>query len=205
MYTTKVFLSIGSLAAVSLAQSFPSDPSCQSSLADLGAAAPSIPPAVAAIMPDSANILKDPAGYASTLCSIAAELPASELSEFGAYGQSLLHFASVEISSYDALVTKCFATGAEATSATNYIHSIVSQTAPLCQETGVSSGGNGPSNGTATITAAPTSTPISTLTARTNSTTSATTLLIPTAAAVRPAGVFAGAAGVAGILAAALL
>ena len=87
--------------------SFPSDPSCPSSISALGAAAP-FPPSYLA------TILKDPEAYASNLCGLAAELPALQPSGFGAWGQSLL--------SYDALVTKCFVTGPEASAATSYIH-----------------------------------------------------------------------------------
>ncbi|KAI1360039.1 hypothetical protein F5Y08DRAFT_318164 [Xylaria arbuscula] len=205
MYRNKIIFSLGSLAVGSLAQSsesFSTDPSCLSSLAILGAAAPVPASYIEAILPNPTNILGDPAGYASELCSIAGELPASQLSDFGAWGQSLLSFASAEISSYDALVTKCFATGAEASAATSYIHSIASQTGALCQATSTPGGGSGPSNGTATITSAPTATATSTIVP--GNTTSATTS-IPVALAARPTGVFAGAVGAAGLLAAAVL
>lgn len=205
MYGKKVAFSLGFLAAGALAQSsesFSSDPSCPSSLSALGEAAPMPPSNIQTIFPNPTNILGDPAGYASELCSIAAELPASDLSGFGAWGQSLLSFAATELSSYDALVTKCFATGAEAAAATSYIHSIASQTDPLCQVTSTPGGGSGPSNGTATITSVPTT--IATSTSVPGNNTSATTS-IPVALAARPTGVFAGAVGAAGLLAAAAL
>ncbi|KAI0425118.1 hypothetical protein F5Y09DRAFT_115257 [Xylaria sp. FL1042] len=154
MHSTNFFLFLSFFAAGSLAQNF-SDPCCSSSWAALEAAAPQPASYIATILPDPVSILKDPAGYASSLCKAAAELPASELSGFEEWGQSLLSFASVEISSYDALIP-CFATGSAVITASRYINSIVSQTAPLCQETGTPTGGSSPSNGTATITSAPT-------------------------------------------------
>lgn len=139
MYGIKVPLILGSLAVGSLAQTF-SDPACSTSWINLEAAAPQPASEIFAIIPDPASILRDPAGYASDLCAAAAELPASQLSDFATWGQSLLSFASVEISSYDALAISCFNTNsAEASAATSYLHSIVSQTAPLCQETSASS------------------------------------------------------------------
>ncbi|KAI0449390.1 hypothetical protein F5B21DRAFT_50307 [Xylaria acuta] len=209
MHSIKVFVSLGSLAAGSLAQSesFSSDSSCPSSLSAIGAAAPSFPPFLVPLLPDPADVLKDPWAYANSLCEVASELPASQLSEFGVFGNSLLNFVATELSSYDALVTKCFATGAEAAAATSYIHSIAAQTAPLCQPTSTPpSGGNYPSNGTATITSAPipTSTSIS-VPGNNNTTITTGTSSIPIALAARPTGVLVGAMGAAGLLAAAAL
>ncbi|KAI0444180.1 hypothetical protein F4803DRAFT_512288 [Xylaria telfairii] len=206
MHSIKVFLSVGSLAAGSLAQSFSSDPSCPSSIAALGAAAPPFPPYIASVLPDPANVLKDPWAYASSLCEVASELPASQLSGFAEYGQSLLSFVATELSVYDAVVTKCYARGAEAAAATSYIHSIALQTAPLCQATSApSSGGSYPTNnGTATITSAPTPTGTSSTTPG-NNTTPIGTSSIPIALAARPTGVLVGAVGAAGLLAAAAL
>ncbi|KAI1746625.1 hypothetical protein F4782DRAFT_43290 [Xylaria castorea] len=202
MHSTKIFLSLGSLAAGSLAQSFSSDPSCPSSIAALGAAAPPFPSFVIPLLPDPTNVLKDPWAYASSLCAVAANLPASELKGFGEYGQSLLSFVATELPVYDAVITKCYATGAEAAAATSYIHSIASQTAPLCEVTSTPSGGHGPSNGTATITSAtiPTGTGISY-----PSYSASGTSTVPIALAARPTGVLAGAMGAAGLLAAAAL
>ncbi|KAI0546903.1 hypothetical protein F4679DRAFT_587120 [Xylaria curta] len=198
MHSTKIFLSVGSLAAGSLAQSFSSDPSCPSSIAALGAAAPPFPSYVVPLLPDPTAVLKDPWAYASSLCAVAAELPASELKGFGEYGQSLLSFVATELSVYDAIVTKCYATGAEAAAATSYIHSIASQTAPLCQPTSTPSGGHGPSNGTATITSAAG-------TGGSYPTSTSGTSTVPIALAARPTGALAGAMGAAGLLAAAAL
>ncbi|KAI0515445.1 hypothetical protein F5B22DRAFT_190881 [Xylaria bambusicola] len=205
MHSKKVFFSLGSLAAGSLAQSsepFSSDPSCPSSLAELSNAAPSPPAYVQDILPNPTFILGDPEGYASEVCRIATELPASQLSEFGVWGSSLLSYVSSEASSYDALVTKCYATGAQGAAATSYINSIASRAGPLCEVTSTPGGGSGPSNGTSTITPAPTS--MATSTGAPNSTTSAMTS-IPVGLAAKPTGVLAGAVGAAGLLAAAIL
>ncbi|KAI1736628.1 hypothetical protein F4680DRAFT_252577 [Xylaria scruposa] len=199
MHSTKIFLSLGSLAAGSLAQSFSSDPSCPSSIAALGAAAPPFPSYVIPLLPDPTNVLKDPWAYASSLCAVAANLPASELAGFGEYGQSLLNFVATELPVYDAIITKCYATGAEAAAATSYIHSIASQTAPLCEPTSTPSGA---SNGTATITSA--ATPTGTGGSYPGYSTSSTST-VPIALAARPTGVLAGAMGAAGLLAAAAL
>ncbi|TGJ82415.1 hypothetical protein E0Z10_g6332 [Xylaria hypoxylon] len=144
MHSTKVFLTLSSLAAGSLAQNetFSSDISCPSSLSAIAAAAPTFPAFLVTQLPSPDGILADPWAYASSLCGIASELPAEQLSEFGEFGESLLQFVATELSSYDALVTKCFATGAEAAAATSYIHSIAAQTAPLCLETSTPSAGN---------------------------------------------------------------
>ncbi|KAI3316654.1 hypothetical protein HD806DRAFT_517065 [Xylariaceae sp. AK1471] len=189
--------SIGSLTVGSLAQSFSSDPACPSSLIVFGAAAPVLPSSLETILPNPASILRDPEDYASSLCKVAAELPASQLAEFASWGQSLLRFASTDLSTYDALVTKCFATGAEAAAATSYIHSIVSQTAPLCQMTSTPGGKTGSSNGTTTITPAPTPTSLS-ISPRGNS---STTTMVVTGLATKPTSMFAGVAGVVGLLA----
>ncbi|KAI1168180.1 hypothetical protein F5B18DRAFT_658553 [Nemania serpens] len=187
MHAIKIFLSLGPLAAGSLAENFSSDPSCPSSILSLYQAAPVAPPYVAS--------------YASSLCEIAGEFPASQLSGFASWGQSLLSYAVTELPEYDALVTNCFATGAAAASATSYIHSIASQTGPLCKATSAPSGGNGASNGTATITAAPTPTDTSGSYPGSSSTTS----VVVTGLATKPTSMFANAASIAVILAAVAL
>ncbi|KAI0521302.1 hypothetical protein F5B22DRAFT_596442 [Xylaria bambusicola] len=160
MHANKVFLIVGALAVQSLAQTF-ADESCSSSWLALEAAAPQPASEIFGILPDPASILRDPSGYASALCAAASELPPSGLSDFAEWGQSLLHFASVEISSYDALATSCFNTNsAEGAAATSYLHSIVSQTAPLCVETTVSSTKGCQPNASATITSLPKRTPM---------------------------------------------
>ncbi|KAI1192269.1 hypothetical protein F5B17DRAFT_380046 [Nemania serpens] len=198
MHAIKLFLSLSPLAAVSPAQSFSSDPSCPSSILSLYAAAPTAPPYVASVLPDPSNAFKYPWDYASSLCAIAAEFPASELSGFASWGQSLLSYAATELPEYDALVTKCYATGAEAASATSYIHSIASQTGPLCKVTTAPSGGNGVSNGTAAITTAPTSTGTS---GSYPGSSSSTTLVVVTGLATKSTCAFAGVASVAILLA----
>ncbi|KAI1359511.1 hypothetical protein F5Y08DRAFT_319453 [Xylaria arbuscula] len=135
MHSNSFALIVGSLAVGSLAQTFANE-ACSTSWINLEAAAPQPASEIFDILPDPASILRDPSGYASDLCAAAAELPASQLSDFADWGQSLLSFASVEISSYDALAISCFNTySAEASAATSYLHSIVSQTEALCQET----------------------------------------------------------------------
>ncbi|KAK5633002.1 hypothetical protein RRF57_008716 [Xylaria bambusicola] len=160
MHSNKALVIVGSLGVGSLAQTF-SDPSCSSSWIALEAAAPQPASEIFGILPDPASILRDPAGYASALCAAAAGLPPSGLSDFAEWGQSLLYFASVEISSYDALATSCFNTDSkEGAAATSYLHSIVSQTVPLCQETTAPSSTGYQPNATATITSAPNRTPM---------------------------------------------
>ncbi|KAI1194467.1 hypothetical protein F5X97DRAFT_310960 [Nemania serpens] len=201
MHAVKLFLSLGPLAAGSLAQSFSSDPSCTSSILSLYKAAPSPPPYVASVLPDPASAFKYPWDYASSLCEIASDFPASQLSGFSDWGQSLLSYAATELPGYDALVTNCYATGAEAASATSYIHSIASQTAPLCDAISTPSGGNGPSNETATITKGPTSTATSYSYPGYSSATSA----VVTGLATKPAGMFGSAASIVVLLAAVVL
>ncbi|KAI1113852.1 hypothetical protein F5Y14DRAFT_441605 [Nemania sp. NC0429] len=199
----KLISSLGLFAAGSLAQSFTSDPSCPSSILSLYKAAPSAPPYIATILPDPASAFKYPWEYASSLCEIANEFPASQLSGFASWGQALLGYAATELPEYDALVTKCYATGAEAASATSYIHSIASQTGPLCEVTSAPSpsGMNGVSNGTATLTTAPTST-IASISFQVNS---STTPIVATGSAAKPIKMFASATSLAALLAAVAL
>ncbi|KAI0195880.1 hypothetical protein F4808DRAFT_326143 [Astrocystis sublimbata] len=155
MQTATILLTLGSLLATgatakcptsaapaSSSATFTTDPSCESSLGLLLAGAPEFPDFLAqADFPAAASLLSDPEAYASALCSAAAKLPASDLDGFQTYGASLLHFASVEIQSYDELVTKCFVKGPQATVATDYIHSIVSTPDGLCQPAATATGG----------------------------------------------------------------
>ncbi|GAP90340.1 hypothetical protein SAMD00023353_4600930 [Rosellinia necatrix] len=153
-------------------------------------------------VPFDPNELAHPSEAIDRLCSFAAEIPQDALSQFGEYGSSLLHFASTQLPSYDALVSNCIATGAEAASITSYIRHIVTQTEPLCPAvTRPPTGGNGSNNGTVTITSPPTPLPTSSYPAQTSTSASP----IPTAAASRPTGVFLGAGVVAGLLGAAAL
>ncbi|KAI1308629.1 hypothetical protein F5Y03DRAFT_93735 [Xylaria venustula] len=209
MYNSKVLLAAAAFTGASMAQTstvFP-DPGCSSSVDALVAKAPTIPADVASALAavetganaiQASNLLQSPDAYVAELCSAAAELPQSALVDFGAWGSSLLNFAATEIDSYDGIVTKCVATGAEGASITSYIHSIASNPGKLCQDqTGT------PSNGTATITSS-----YPTATGGSNSTTtgsSSPSSSIPVAGAARPTGVLAGAAAIAGLIGAVAL
>ncbi|KAI0197811.1 hypothetical protein F4808DRAFT_286738 [Astrocystis sublimbata] len=196
MHSTKVLVTLGSLAAGSLAQSqsesFTTDPSCLSSIKALYANGPALPDSLTTILPQPDDLLAHPADYASTLCAIAQTLPPQLLSDFGDYGVSVLAFASREISSYEAIVTKCFTTGPEASAATSYFESLASATGAICPITGSSSG-------TASITPAPTSMPTVSSTAAPGNGSTATSS-IPVAAAARHEGLIAGALAAAGAL-----
>ncbi|KAI1744960.1 hypothetical protein F4680DRAFT_403871 [Xylaria scruposa] len=200
MYSSKFLLALAALADASLAQTFP-DPACPSLTEALLLAAPTIPPSVVSAfggqggIPSVENLLSHPDTYVEDICVVAGSLPSSVLSDFAGWGSSLLDYASVSISSYDAVVTKCITTGTAAASITSFIHSIASAPGALCQptSTNVPSGGNS----TASVTPYPTATHSG------NATTPHTgvpTTSIPTAAAARPTGAFVGAAAVGGLL-----
>ncbi|KAI0409171.1 hypothetical protein F4802DRAFT_234929 [Xylaria palmicola] len=205
MYGTKVFVSLAALAVASTAQEFP-DPACSSSIAAILAAVPTPGPELSDYLgqvmdgiPGPDNLLAHPDEYVSGLCSAVAELPPVALEEFADYGASLLSFASVEISSYDGIVTKCVATGAEGASITSFIHSIASTPEGLCAPTSTPSTPSG-GNGTATITSFPTPTG--------NSTTPSIGVpsqSVPTAGAARPTSALFGAAAMGGLFGAVAL
>ncbi|KAI0188927.1 hypothetical protein EV127DRAFT_433323 [Xylaria flabelliformis] len=165
MHYIKFIASLAALVSASIAQEFP-DPGCSSSRIELRDAAPTPPPSLAPFLsteagqnqsqgaPNSDILLTNPDIYVEQVCNLVASLPSSVLGDFQSWGASLLNFASVEISSYDAIVTKCVTTGAAAASITSYIHSIASSPEALCQPTSTSGGGNG----TASITPYPTPT-----------------------------------------------
>ncbi|KAI0856230.1 hypothetical protein F4860DRAFT_493751 [Xylaria cubensis] len=165
MHYTKVIASLAALVSASTAQKFP-DPGCSSSRIELRDAAPTPPPSLAPFLsteagqnqsqgaPNAEILLTNPDIYVEQVCNLVASLPSSVLGDFQSWGASLLNFASVEISSYDAIVTKCVTTGAAAASITSYIHSIANSPEALCQPTSTSGGGNG----TASITPYPTPT-----------------------------------------------
>ncbi|KAI0813334.1 hypothetical protein GGR55DRAFT_570675 [Xylaria sp. FL0064] len=201
MYNTKVLLFVAAFTGASMAQTstpFPA-PDCASSISALVAAAPTIPPdfipAFEALAPNgdtaSLNLLGSPSSYVAGICSFANALPASKLSEFGKWGSSLLEFVATETASYDGVVTKCVAIGAEGAAITSYIHSIASHPGELCKIT------RSPSNGTATVTSSyPTAT---------GNGTSSPTSSIPVAGAARHTGVLAGAAALGGLVGAVAL
>ncbi|GAP85021.1 hypothetical protein SAMD00023353_3900600 [Rosellinia necatrix] len=198
MFNTKV-LSLLALAGASLAQEeFPA-PECASLASELVAAAPTIPAALLPYLdsddpeaPPADGLLTMPDVYVQAICDLVPGLPSSVLSDFQTWGPSLLHFASVEISSYDAIITKCVTTGTAAASITSYIHSIASNPERLCQPTSTPSG----SNNTASITPYPTASGNGTVPTAAPSVTSS----IPTAAAARPTNIIAGAAVMGGLL-----
>ncbi|KAI0453476.1 hypothetical protein F5B21DRAFT_479432 [Xylaria acuta] len=206
MYNPKVLLALAALADASLAQTFTA-PGCSSSITELLLAAPTLPADLASAFGTQATgdlsidgLLSHPDVYVEQICEAAGSLPSSLLPEFASWGSSLLYFASVEISSYDAVVTKCITAGTEAASVTSYIHSIVSSPERLCQLTSTSTPSGG--KGTASITPYPTATPAG------NSTSPGTgvpTTSVPTAAAARPTGAFIGAAALGGLLGAVAL
>lgn len=200
MYGNKVILSLAALSGAALAQDFPAS-NCNQLIEDLVAAAPTIPAsiqtALAGTSQDSGNandLLVHPDQYVNDICKLAGSLPEEALSDFKTWGPSLLHFASTEISSYDAIVTQCITTGAAAASITSYIHSIASNPGSLCQPTSTPSAG-------ASITAYPTASGNGTVPTGTPTPTSS----IPTAGAARPTNLLAGAAAMGGLLGAVAL
>ncbi|KAI1735697.1 hypothetical protein F4680DRAFT_434856 [Xylaria scruposa] len=201
MYNTKVLLTLAPLVNTSLAQTY-SNPTCSSLVNDLIARGPTVPAAIASVLyaqvtgapgddisiNNAGDLLRHPNVYVSQICAAAGQLPSSLLPEFASWGSTLLYFASVEISSYDAAVTQCVTTGTAAASITSYLHSIVSQPNRLCQPTSTSAAGG---NGTASITFYPTAT-------ASGNDTGVPSTSIPVAAAGRPTGAIFGAAAVVG-------
>ncbi|KAJ3569759.1 hypothetical protein NPX13_g5969 [Xylaria arbuscula] len=147
------------------------------------------------VLDPTGDLLLDPAGYVSSLCSVAGKLPSSVLYNFGTYGSELLEFVATEIDSYDGVVTKCIATGDQGASITSYIHSIASHPGELCKAQATAS------NGTASITPYPTPTGNSTATTGNGLPTSSISL----GGAAMPTGVLTGAAAVGGLLGAVAL
>ncbi|GAP91528.1 hypothetical protein SAMD00023353_3101390 [Rosellinia necatrix] len=207
MYNAKILLALATLADVSLAQTS-LDPACSSLITALIQAGPTIPAELAAGYGDESNgapsdpteLLSRPDVYVEQICAAVGSLPSSLLPEFASWGSSLLHFASVEVASYDAIVTQCIATddAAAAASITSYIHSIVSAPDRLCQPTATTSAAPaaGSGNGTASVTPSGNGTSPST---------GVPTTSIPTAAAGRPTGAIVGAAALGGLLGAVAL
>ncbi|KAI0116524.1 hypothetical protein GGR51DRAFT_501656 [Nemania sp. FL0031] len=213
MYNTKILLPLAVLAGVSSAQTTTTDSAqCQSKVNALLAAAPTPSPelssyfdSAAATLSAAGGLLDAPDVYVTGLCALATALPSSLQSEFRDYGSSLLSFASAEISSYDAIVTECVTTGPVASSITSYLHSIASEAGHLCQEQTITTTVyNNVTSGASTPYPTATSGGASGSGSGVRSTASSSTL-VPTGAAARPSGVFAGAAAVGGILGAVAL
>ncbi|KAI1129769.1 hypothetical protein F5Y10DRAFT_263830 [Nemania abortiva] len=211
MYNIKALLSLAVLAGMASAQTTTDSAECQSKVNALLAAAPTPPPelnsyfnSAAATLSGAGGLLDAPDAYVTGICSLVTILPSSLRSQFGEYGSSLLHFASVEISSYDEIVTECVTTGPVASSITSYIHSIASEPGRLCQEQTITTTAYHTVNTTsASVTPYPTATSTSNGTIPSSAGSSST--LVPTAGAARVSGVFAGAAAVGGILGAVAL
>ena len=196
MHSTKVLLAVAAFRSAAMAQTstlFP-DPSCSSSIYALIAAAPTTPPEVDAALTEispgftvpAEDLLSRPTKYVSELCSIATQLPAPVLSQFGTWGADLLSFAATEITSYDWIVTRCATTGAAAASITSYLHSIASHPGELCKAE------TNPTNGT---TSAPYPTPTGN---RTTTSTGLPTSSVSLGGASMPTNAFAGAAAAVG-------
>ncbi|KAI1364074.1 hypothetical protein F5Y08DRAFT_221032 [Xylaria arbuscula] len=200
MYNAKVFLAVATLVNSSLATY--SNPECKSLIGDLLARGPTVPVQIESALAASAtgapgddisfndpsDLLRHPDIYVKQICAAADALPSSLLPDFATWGSKLLKFASVEISTYDAAVTQCVATGTAAASITSYLHSIVSQPDRLCMPTGTAVPGG---NSTASITATPTTT------ASESSSTSVPSTSVPVAGAGKPTGAMMGAAAAA--------
>ncbi|KAH8160645.1 hypothetical protein CIB48_g7603 [Xylaria polymorpha] len=204
MYNTKTLAFLATLAgaSASMASQFP-DPACSQLAADIIGAAPTVPPELSSYFsaqetdaPTPGDLLRDAPAYVEQLCDLAGSLPQSLLVEFQGWGSSLLNYASVEISAYDDVVTRCIATGTAAASITSYIHEIAESPRKLCQPTSTPTGGSG----TASVTPYPTATGNSTNPGAVGPNTS-----IPIAAAARPTRVLAGAAAMGGVVGAAAL
>ncbi|KAK5624633.1 hypothetical protein RRF57_000349 [Xylaria bambusicola] len=192
MYSSTALVALTVLADVSLAQTYLNPVECTKSIDILNEIAPTLPAkledaygAYHAMEPNAEILLKDPAKYVRDTCSFVLKLDAAVLPDFQEYGHSLLQFASTEISSYDAIITKCITTGAAAASITSYLHSIVSAPDALCKPTSTPA-----ANGTASITPYPTPT---------NGTGGGIPgTSVPVAAAARPTGALLGAAAAMG-------
>ncbi|KAI0876176.1 hypothetical protein GGS24DRAFT_452188 [Hypoxylon argillaceum] len=207
MYNAKVLLPLAVLAGLSLAQTTTDAAACTSKINALLAAAPVPPAALETYLFSQPSggvdgLLTHPDLYVTALCSAASSLPSSLVAEFAVYGGSLLNFASVEISSYDAIVTGCITTGAAASSITSYIHSIASSPEALCQPTSTPAAGNGT---VSSVTPYPTATASASSNGTVPTTTAASSTVVPTAGAAKVGGVFAGAAALGGLLGAVAL
>lgn len=192
MYDKKVLLVLATLVNTSLATY--ANAECKSLIGDLLARGPTVPAQIESALygqatgapgddisfNDPSDLLRHPDVYVKQICAAADKLPASLLPDFATWGSTLLEFASIEISTYDAAVTQCVATGTAAASITSYLHSIVSQPDRLCQPTG-----------TASITAAPAAT-------ASESSTGLPSTSVPVAGAGKPTSAMVGAAAAVG-------
>ncbi|KAI0547686.1 hypothetical protein F4679DRAFT_586356 [Xylaria curta] len=208
MYSNKVLLPLAALAGASLSQTVASSV-CEASRTGLIQGAPTYAPELEPYLGSAlggANEAASTSAYASTtlppspfedpekyvdqLCAIAATLPASLLPAYQSFGAALLKHGSSQLVEYDNYITDCITTGTAAASITSYLNSILTGTDPLCQATSTP------------ITSSP-SYPVATPTG--HNSTNTTSTLIPTAAAARPASVFAGAVALCGLIGAVIL
>ncbi|TRX88465.1 hypothetical protein FHL15_010655 [Xylaria flabelliformis] len=211
MYSNKVLMPLAALAGASVAQTVASS-ICDVSKSGLMSGGPTVAPELepylgtalggsvgasatstsgSASTTEPPTLLSDPEKYVNELCSIAATLPSSLLSDYQSFGAALLAHGSSQLVAYDNYVTDCITTGTAAASITSYLNSILTGTDPLCQAT-------------STPVTSAASYPVATPTGY-NSTTNSTTTSIPTAAAARPASVVAGAVAMGGLIGAAIL
>ncbi|KAJ3580217.1 hypothetical protein NPX13_g359 [Xylaria arbuscula] len=211
MYNSKAILAVAALAGTSSAQfstrltsGATQDPTCAESLASFSDAptpdaalvsyleavvtGPITAPGESTPLPDFT--LEDPDGYQAFFCSLAGELPSSLLPDYAEYAQALVSYGREHIDQYYAYVTDCITTGEAAATITSQLSTMLLGTGNPCESTtatatptGGASNGTYPT-GTGSYTAQPTGTGSP----------------IPTAAAVRPTGVVAGAAALGGLL-----
>ncbi|KAI0184135.1 hypothetical protein EV127DRAFT_413477 [Xylaria flabelliformis] len=213
MYSNKVLMPLAALAGASVAQTVASS-ICDVSRSGLMNGGPTVAPELepylgtalggtvgasatstsgSASTTEPPTLLSDPEKYVSELCSIAATIPSSLLSDYSSFGAALLAHGASQLTAYDNYVTDCITTGTAAASITSYLNSILTGTDPLCQAT-------------STPVTSAASYPVATPTGY-NSTTNGTSTSssIPTAAAARPASAVAGAVAMGGLIGAAVL
>ncbi|KAI1354496.1 hypothetical protein F5Y01DRAFT_302502 [Xylaria sp. FL0043] len=206
MYGAKVLLSVAALAGTSLAQTTTSkSPACQESLqafSDVPLPSPALASYLAGGSGGSSSggggggsggldaTFEDPDGYQAYVCSVAATLPKSLISEFQSFGSSLLSYGSVHLSQYDAYVTDCIASGEAASTITSQLHDMLTGTGGMCKQPAATATTTPTFNGTTYLTGTGSYTPGPT----------ATSTMVPYAAAARPTGAVVGAAALGGLL-----
>ncbi|KAI1123556.1 hypothetical protein F5Y10DRAFT_251608 [Nemania abortiva] len=198
MYSTKALLLVFALVGTSLSQKSDS-PACSSALSvfmGLVTEAPATPTEILSFIASNTQIpaftIGDAESHQSQLCAVAAALPSSLLPEFQSLASGLMDFAHSHSSELIAYITACVP-DEDVASSTSYFDHVLTATGNICTETPAPIPG-GASNGTY---------PTPTVTA--TSDISSSTVLIPTAAAVRPTGALLRAAAAGGVLGAAAM
>ncbi|KAI8628840.1 hypothetical protein F5Y19DRAFT_435063 [Xylariaceae sp. FL1651] len=187
MYHTKVLLSVAAFAGAALAQNSSHDATCKSAILSLMEEMPQATGELGASLTSYAS-----GAPITDVCAFSKQLPSSLQGDFSSHVASIISFVSASSSAIDAVITECNTGGPAAIAAfTSYVNAVGTHTGPLCTMTSAPSSGNGTTNGTASVTSAPTP--------------SSNVSSIPTAAAPRHTGLFAGAAGVIGVLGAVAL